>query len=303
MLKQLKLLKRLKIKRNELVLEIGSGSNPFIRSDVLIDKFPYVINKHRSNASEINTFNKYFIVGDAEELPFKENAFDWIICRHVLEHLNNPTKFFNEIKRVSKKAFIITPSPFTELVHGGYQNKADISKFLIKELHHGKGTEGHKWFVLSDKKNIYMLSKSKEYYPIYLFLGFFVKHKTKFDKTKFFKKNPSWRENIFISHNLNENNLFKMDDLENTEKNKEKTDTAEIIQTLSNSYIKTINKYKLFYHNLFKTKKEFNLNNKLVCPVCKSSLSKDKNKYICTKHGNYPIINNVPVLIKEVLNK
>jgi ubiquinone/menaquinone biosynthesis C-methylase UbiE len=43
-----------------------------------------------------------FIVADAHKLPFKNRAFDLIICSETIEHVNNPQKVFEEIKRLLK---------------------------------------------------------------------------------------------------------------------------------------------------------------------------------------------------------
>lgn len=42
----------------------------------------------------------YFVNGDAENLPFKENCFEVVICSEVLEHLTNPSVAVAEIRRV-----------------------------------------------------------------------------------------------------------------------------------------------------------------------------------------------------------
>lgn len=48
-----------------------------------------------------------FIVADAENLPFADNSFDWVISSHVLEHVPNFEKALAEIRRVTKKRAII----------------------------------------------------------------------------------------------------------------------------------------------------------------------------------------------------
>ena len=304
MIKDFKLLQKLKIKRNDLVLEIGSGANPLIRSDVLLDKFPYIIKKHRSSLRLVKTNNKPLIIGDAQELPFAENSFDWIICRHVLEHLNDPLKFFEEIKRVSKKAYIATPSPFTELVHGGYQNVPQIigKKGIFTNLHHGKGTEGHKWFVLNSENNIYLLAKSAELYPIYLFLGYFIKNNTLYNQKKNFKRNPQWLETEFISNNLENNKIVIINDIE---KNKEDFDLEKLKDSLK-KISHTKNSFKDIilqktYSIFFSSKKRYNINDILACPICKNKLIKKNNAFICEKHGKFPVINHIPVLINDII--
>jgi SAM-dependent methyltransferase len=42
----------------------------------------------------------YFVVGDAQYLPFAEGVFDFVYCSEVLEHLVDPEKGLDEIRRV-----------------------------------------------------------------------------------------------------------------------------------------------------------------------------------------------------------
>ncbi|MBI2598677.1 class I SAM-dependent methyltransferase [Candidatus Curtissbacteria bacterium] len=44
-----------------------------------------------------------FVVADAHNLPFKDKTFDLIICTETLEHVINPKKALEEMKRVLKK--------------------------------------------------------------------------------------------------------------------------------------------------------------------------------------------------------
>lgn len=42
-------------------------------------------------------------VADAHKIPYKSGFFDVVICTEVLEHVENPSKVLQEIKRVMKK--------------------------------------------------------------------------------------------------------------------------------------------------------------------------------------------------------
>ena len=54
----------------------------------------------------------YFLVGDLEDLPFKNNSFDTIICSEVIEHLLEPERAFREFGRVLKsRGFLIVTTP------------------------------------------------------------------------------------------------------------------------------------------------------------------------------------------------
>ncbi len=57
--------------------------------------------------------NLAFLLGDARALPFKEGLFDLVLCSEVLEHLPEPEKAINEIRRILVSgglAIITTPN-------------------------------------------------------------------------------------------------------------------------------------------------------------------------------------------------
>lgn len=45
----------------------------------------------------------HFLVADAHKLPFKDDSFDLVVCYETIEHVVNPKKVLQEIKRVLKK--------------------------------------------------------------------------------------------------------------------------------------------------------------------------------------------------------
>lgn len=62
-----------------------------------------------------NKLFKYRIKGNLEELPFKDNSFDVILCQNVIEHLEKPEKVFKEFSRtlLQKGTFVfITPNVY-----------------------------------------------------------------------------------------------------------------------------------------------------------------------------------------------
>lgn len=90
------------------VLDIGCADGMF--SKVILDK------SHAKKIigidvlkSSVSWANKHwgekmkFLVGDAQNLRFENNSFEAVFCLEVLEHVQNPSKVLEEIKRVLKK--------------------------------------------------------------------------------------------------------------------------------------------------------------------------------------------------------
>jgi exosome complex RNA-binding protein Csl4 len=112
------------------------------------------------------------------------------------------------------------------------------------------------------------------------------------------KANPEWLETVFICD---------ADDAEieilHHHKNKmeESFDSRKLISYLecieTNIGIKS--KIKSLVRKLcLSTKRNFSIYDLLVCPICKGKLLKGDNQLTCIKCGAYPIINNIPVMMR-----
>ena len=95
---------------DELVLEIGSGDRPNPRSDVLVDRYPED-NTERGGDLRVD---RPLVVADAHHLPFKDRSFDYVVCYHILEHMDDPARFIREITRVGRRGHIQSPSEVAE---------------------------------------------------------------------------------------------------------------------------------------------------------------------------------------------
>ena len=113
----------LSIKKDELVLEVGSGGNPFPRSNVLVDA--HLETRERWWAPLIH--DRPTIIAFAENLPFKDKAFDYVIASHVLEHSSNPEKFLLELQRVAKRGYIETPDAFMERINPYKDHRLEVT--------------------------------------------------------------------------------------------------------------------------------------------------------------------------------
>jgi SAM-dependent methyltransferase len=105
---------KIKISNKALVLDVASGGKPYWRANVLLDKFIFDNSERNSNV----LIDRDFVVSDVYDLPFKDKSFDFIIARHILEHLDQPEVFLKELQRVGKAGYIETPSSFSEDLFG-----------------------------------------------------------------------------------------------------------------------------------------------------------------------------------------
>jgi SAM-dependent methyltransferase len=138
----------LDISRKDKVLDVGGGHNPHPRANVVVDKYTDT-NYHRSG--DIKVLDKQqFISADGENLPFADKEFDYVICCHVLEHVDDPVKFLSEIFRVGKRGYIETPSLIGE-------NLAP--------------RESHKWIIHEHNNRLYLADKEKLGFTYAYYLG------------------------------------------------------------------------------------------------------------------------------------
>lgn len=96
----------------KIVIDLGSGANPHPAADILIEK--YIKDEQRVGAIK---HDKRIILADGEFLPIKDKQIDYLICFHVLEHVDNPSNFLKEMQRVSVAGYIETPNIMYESLH------------------------------------------------------------------------------------------------------------------------------------------------------------------------------------------
>jgi|SRR5579859_719013 len=89
------------------VLDIGSGNDPFVHATVIADRFVEPTH-HRS--TRFQTAGKPLVICDIQALPFARSSFDYVICSHVLEHVDNPILACSELQRVAAAGFVETPT-------------------------------------------------------------------------------------------------------------------------------------------------------------------------------------------------
>lgn len=149
---------KLNIPAGARVLDVGSGHNPHPRANVVVDKF---VDDNYHRAGSLKVLNKQeFINADGENLPFKDNEFDFVMSNHVLEHVDHPDKFLNELSRVGKYGYIETPSL--------------IGEHLIPK-------PSHKWLLLDIDDKLIIVGKDRVHFKTshdfgLLFLNYFQHH-------------------------------------------------------------------------------------------------------------------------------
>ncbi|MBI4964987.1 MAG: methyltransferase domain-containing protein [Desulfomonile tiedjei] len=106
-----------------LVLEVGSGGNPYPRANVLLDA--YEESRHRHWVPLVA--DRPTVLGFVENLPFKDKVFDFVIASHVLEHSTEPERFLGELQRVSKAGYIEVPDAFFERINPYRDHRLEIT--------------------------------------------------------------------------------------------------------------------------------------------------------------------------------
>lgn len=106
-------IRRMDIRPGDLVLEVGSGHNPSPRADVLCDRFLLDDTERNREGALVD---RPFAVGDICALPFGSGSFDYVICSHVLEHLEDPARAAAELRRVAPRGYVEVPSRENELL-------------------------------------------------------------------------------------------------------------------------------------------------------------------------------------------
>lgn len=138
------------IRPNDFVLEIGSGHNPNVRSDVLCDKF---IDDDEQRGGVI-VADRPMVEADGQFLPFADKAFDYVICAHVLEHVEDPDLLISELMRVAPRGYIETPSEIGERIYGWHYHNWVVNLIdgrLVLQKNDGRSEFGQLFHTLAAK--------------------------------------------------------------------------------------------------------------------------------------------------------
>lgn len=114
---------RIDIPDDALVLEVGSGGNPYPRSNVLLDAYEVTRERHWERL----VHDRPTILTFGECLPFKDKVFDYVIAAHVLEHSPYPEQFLAELQRVARAGYIETPDAFMERINPYKDHRLEVT--------------------------------------------------------------------------------------------------------------------------------------------------------------------------------
>ena len=278
----------LNIRRGDLVLELGSGNHPFIRSDVLLDKY-LVDGSHRPAQLEKRTavvIDRPLICGDAEALPFVDGAFDYVASFHLLEHLDRPDLCLQECMRVASKGYIVLPHKRYEKMFGWEAHRTmgfvENTKLVIEQK------TRFNWRCFEDGYFYTVAETSSE------FKRFYRKHLSDFE-VRF-----EWQGHIDYEYRTHPDALPPSMFLtaETTARGGINEENIPAKDRLRRIVRVVISRFMRSYHSPTVPP----LSDLLACPVCKVpvTLCGSDDSYLCHScRRRYPILQGIPMMLAE----
>lgn len=99
------------IRPGDEVLDIGCGDRPYHLATVWADIRTPRWQRRRSLAAAARP---PFVRCSVEALPFRDGAFDFVYCSHVLEHVRRPDVACRELARVARRGYLECPQSWVE---------------------------------------------------------------------------------------------------------------------------------------------------------------------------------------------
>lgn len=290
-------MKKLGIRPSDLVLEIGAGNGPYFRSDILCDRY-LSDNTERASRGSIR-IDRPFVAGDAMNLPFRSQTVDFLIANQLLEHLERPGDFLDEIVRVSKRGYLTTPTELAEKIFGW---------------------EMHLWYVEVKDGVLTLRRKERPIYDSQLAKTFHALYSLNHDDNAFHRFYWAYPE-LFICEFVWEGRInYQIEEVPSPREERVKTRVAQfdLIATLEflRNYERAIRglSYKqrvgqwldralrhVFSRHRAATALDWLAI--LACPVCLSGLEMEQSQeqaLVCTScRQRYPVMSGIPVLVTE----
>ena len=146
----------------DLVIDIGSGGDPFPYATHLVDRF-LEPTEHRHGP--LVKRDKPLIAADVHHLPFRDKAFDFVYCAHILEHVDDPITACAEIMRIGKRGYLETPTmaedmlfAFTQHIHKWHVvANAQTLCFFEYSVRQSEGIRSNAWADVIDSRRYHPL--------------------------------------------------------------------------------------------------------------------------------------------------
>jgi len=278
-------LAQLGIRPTDLVLDLGSGQDPQPRANILCDKFVADSQERACQAGVI--IDRPFVVADATRTPFPNQAFDFVYCSHLLEHLDEPQRLLCELQRIGRRGYIETPSKIYEKLWGW---------------------DFHRWFVSLDGNRLVIEAKDRVIFDEDLHRWFSTQ----------IERKPIW--NVFMSRLLElelltvlvwdgeiayqisgeaspETALFLQAQVSREENLKDLAALAERPPGRSPQLKSLLSRWTR-RHSEHRVKEVLEA---LECPQCRLPLRRAEKQWHCADCGmTYPIMNQVHVVLSEL---
>ena len=144
-------------KRGTRLLEVGSGMGHLVGNlEDTFETYGMDLNHWAVKQSKAVVDKTSLQTASAQELPFKDGAFNVVIIKHIVEHLPDPQKAIAEIGRVTEKGgTLILATP-------------NLDSLL-------KPWKGDKWIGYQDPTHI-SLKRPAEWFSLIEKAGFKIKH-------------------------------------------------------------------------------------------------------------------------------
>lgn len=130
--------------KNKKLLDLGCGKGKFLEVAVQrelqvfgLDLSDYAVEKGKKIVPMA-----HLLVGDAENLPFPDNCFDYVVSYATLEHIPNQEKAIQEMSRIlarGGRAVVLVPNKFSignmYLVYKTGEEQAQAGQGFSEVLH------------------------------------------------------------------------------------------------------------------------------------------------------------------------
>lgn len=158
----------LKVNKNTMLLDVGCGRGTTLVPFSKLTKIAVGVDLNRNSlitakAKDNDTSKALLVNGLADKLPFKEETFDVVVCREMLEHVDKPSVTLKELSKVLRPngyLCLTVPNSRTEKLLSFINPKwmeicGHSSLFTALELNSLLSNAGFKIFTQSGERFFY----------------------------------------------------------------------------------------------------------------------------------------------------